>query len=288
MRSRAPVYLHGRVMSTAGSLGLVHQPGRPPEWLMGPAAGILNDLHGAQPTAGLQIVAISIDGVNGLTVGVLEPSRASDDLAQLPDDLEPDDPTNYGEGNWVPRSLTGPELLVLIADILQEDLAETAVAWGQARPPCPTIRTRQGPSSSTGKRGGSASATSKRCIASGKAKCPPTSRRRRHGARKVGGRASDSIDNHADQLECCIVANTIARRDVASGRKRSCEPRSRGSRLGGTSNPPLAHDNTDAARGTPSWYSLTLARGAKRRASSRLVAPSVRLPSTERPATVTP
>jgi hypothetical protein len=50
---------------------------------------------------------------------------------------DPDAPSHYGGGNWAPRSLTGPRLLVLIAAILQEDLAETEVAWGQARPPCP-------------------------------------------------------------------------------------------------------------------------------------------------------
>jgi hypothetical protein len=104
---------------------------------MGPAAGVLNDLHGAHPIAGLQVVGSPVEGLNGLTLGVLEPSRASGELAQLPDDLDPHEPTNYGGGNWVPRSLTGPGLLVLIADILQEDLAETEVAWGQARPPCP-------------------------------------------------------------------------------------------------------------------------------------------------------
>lgn len=55
------------------------------------------------------------------------------------DDLDPAAPTSYGGGNWVPRSLIGPELVVLVADILQEALAETAVAWGQARgePPGP-------------------------------------------------------------------------------------------------------------------------------------------------------
>jgi hypothetical protein len=104
---------------------------------MSPAAGVLTDLQGAQPIEELQIMARSVEGLNGLTLGILEPSRASGELAQLPDDLDPDEPTEYGGGNWVPRSLTGPTLLVLIADILQEDLAETDVAWGQARPPCP-------------------------------------------------------------------------------------------------------------------------------------------------------
>jgi hypothetical protein len=39
--------------------------------------------------------------------------------------------------------------------------------------------------------------TKRRCIASDKAKSPPGSSRHRHGERRVGGRASDGIDNHA-------------------------------------------------------------------------------------------
>jgi hypothetical protein len=42
-----------------------------------------------------------------------------------------------GRAIFVPRGLAGPELLVWVAQILQEDLAETEVAWAQARPPCP-------------------------------------------------------------------------------------------------------------------------------------------------------
>jgi hypothetical protein len=105
--------------------------------LLGPALAVLEDLQGPEPIAGLQVIAYPIADLNGLTLAVLEPSRTTGELAQLPDDLDPDqEPTTYG-GNWVPRFLTGPELLVLVAEILQEDLAETAVAWGQARPPCP-------------------------------------------------------------------------------------------------------------------------------------------------------
>jgi hypothetical protein len=58
-------------------------------------------------------------------------------LLQLPDDLDPDEPTTYGGGNWVPRSLSGEALLVHVAELLQEAFAETADGWGQARPPCP-------------------------------------------------------------------------------------------------------------------------------------------------------
>ena len=109
----------------------------PPPWLMEPASAVLDDLQAAEPIAGLQIVARSLAELNGLTLGVIEASAVTGELVPLSDDLDPNQPTDYGGGNWVPRSLTGPDLLVLIADILQEDLAETAVAWGHARPPCP-------------------------------------------------------------------------------------------------------------------------------------------------------
>jgi hypothetical protein len=70
---------------------------------MGPASAVLDDLQGALPIRGVRIVATVMDSdFNGLTLGLAEPSRTSGDLSQLPDDL-----------------------------------AETAVAWGQARPPCP-------------------------------------------------------------------------------------------------------------------------------------------------------
>ena len=35
------------------------------------------------------------------------------------------------------RNASGPVLMAWVAEILQDDLAETNVAWGQARPPCP-------------------------------------------------------------------------------------------------------------------------------------------------------
>jgi hypothetical protein len=104
---------------------------------MGAAGAVLDDLQGAHPIAGLQVIAAPIADLSGLTLGVVEQSRVHGELAQLPDELDPNEPTAYGGGNWVPRSLVGPELLVLVADILQEDLAETAIAWGEARPPCP-------------------------------------------------------------------------------------------------------------------------------------------------------
>jgi len=116
---------------------VVHDQGSPPEWLDEPACAVLEDLQGALPIVGLTVVATRIRGINGLSLGILESSRHEDALPHLVDDLDPDQETQSGGGNWVPRSLAGPELLVLVADILQEDLAETSQGWGQARPPCP-------------------------------------------------------------------------------------------------------------------------------------------------------
>jgi hypothetical protein len=115
----------------------VHHQGRPPGWLDEPACAVLRDLKGARPIVGLTAIATRIADMNGLSLGILESSSSERLLPQLVDDLDPTQDTQYGGGNWVPRSLAGPELLVLVADILQEDLAETREGWGQARPPCP-------------------------------------------------------------------------------------------------------------------------------------------------------
>ena len=114
--------------------------GKPPDWLDGPATAVVRDLQGARPIAGIAVVATRMDDVNGLSLGIAEALTLQEPLSQLPqldDDLNPDEPTKYGGGNWVPRSLTGPELLVLVADILQDELTGTYDGWGQARPPCP-------------------------------------------------------------------------------------------------------------------------------------------------------
>lgn len=114
--------------------------GQPPRWLEEPVAGVMADLQGALPIPGV-VAAVAIDDtLNGVSVAVIEPSRLAGPLPTLPeaDELKPEpveDPG--GGGNFVPRGLVGQELLAIVAEILQEDLAETEVAWGQARPPCP-------------------------------------------------------------------------------------------------------------------------------------------------------
>ncbi|MDA0171948.1 hypothetical protein OJ998_22800 [Solirubrobacter taibaiensis] len=115
----------------------MHPLGRPPDWLDAPAAAVLRDLQGAQPIAGISVVAYRAVDLNGLHLAIVVGPEVSEPLPQLEDDLDPGEPTEYGGGNWVPRTLTGPALLVLVADLLQEDLAETSAGWGQSRPPCP-------------------------------------------------------------------------------------------------------------------------------------------------------
>jgi hypothetical protein len=113
----------------------MHGRGKPPDWLDEPATAVLRDLLSAPPSLDVAVFAAAIPDLNGLTLGIVEGSAARD-LSPLDDDLDPDEPTEYGGGNWVPRSLTGPELLVLVADILQEAVAGTSAGWGQSRPPC--------------------------------------------------------------------------------------------------------------------------------------------------------
>jgi hypothetical protein len=127
----------------------VYAQGKPPEWLGGPAAAVLCDLQGAEPIAGIAVIATRSDGMNGLALGIVEPDMLTEPLPQLEDAIDDDD-LDLGEhrgsggggwvpggGHWVARTRSGPELLARVAEILQEDLAETEVGWGQARPPCP-------------------------------------------------------------------------------------------------------------------------------------------------------
>ena len=97
------------------------------------------DLQGALPIPGIVAAVALVDGLNGVSLGVIEPSQLAGPLPRLPeaDELKPEPAGIPGAGNFVPRGLVGPGLVARVAEILQEDLAETEVAWGQARPPCP-------------------------------------------------------------------------------------------------------------------------------------------------------
>ena len=88
-----------------------------PAWLRGAAYAVLADLQGADPVPELSLYAKPQEGLDGVVLGVFE--RGS------------------GGGRLVSRSLEPVELLVEVADILQDELAETAGGWGQSRPRCP-------------------------------------------------------------------------------------------------------------------------------------------------------
>jgi hypothetical protein len=119
--------------------------GIPPDWLGEPAAVVLRDLDAGVPVRGVSVIAMLIGFENGLCLGLVDTDQLTRPLAPLVDDLDPgsdarldpEEGLGSGGGNFIPRPLTGPGLLVRVAEILQEDLAETKQAWGQARPPCP-------------------------------------------------------------------------------------------------------------------------------------------------------
>ena len=112
--------------------------GQAPSWLAAPVRAVMADLHGALPIAGLVAAVALVDGLNGVSLFVIEPAMSMGPLPQLAEaeELDPEPTGTPGGGNFVPRGLAGPELVAWVAEILQEDLAETEVAWGQARPPC--------------------------------------------------------------------------------------------------------------------------------------------------------
>lgn len=113
--------------------------GQPPGWLEEPVAAVMADLHGALPISGIVAAVALVDGLNGVSLGVIESSQLVGPLPGLPeaDELKPEPTDIPGGGNFVPRGLVGPGLVARVAEILQEDLAESEVAWGEARPPCP-------------------------------------------------------------------------------------------------------------------------------------------------------
>ena len=113
--------------------------GRPPSWLEEPVDAVIADLQGALPIPDLAAAVATVDGVNGVSLMMIEPDRSIGPLPRIAEaeQLEAEPAGIPGSGNFVPRGLAGPELLVWVAEILQEDLAETRVGWGQARPPCP-------------------------------------------------------------------------------------------------------------------------------------------------------
>ena len=91
--------------------------GQPPRWLEEPVAGVIADLQGALPIAGI-VAAVAVDDtLDGVSLAVIEPRRLAGPLPTLPeaDELKPE-PVEHpgGGGNFVPRGLVGPRLLARV------------------------------------------------------------------------------------------------------------------------------------------------------------------------------
>lgn len=85
-----------------------------PEPLRGPAHAVLRDLEGPTPLNGIYL---TVEGSSALCLFEADGTGGG----QTPE----------------PQDSTDAALLVAIADVLQGELAERLVAWGEARPPCP-------------------------------------------------------------------------------------------------------------------------------------------------------
>ena len=74
--------------------------GQPPGWLEGAVVGVMADLQGASPIVGLVAAALLVDGMDGVSLAVIEPGRLTGPLPQLPepDELAPDPVGMPGEG----------------------------------------------------------------------------------------------------------------------------------------------------------------------------------------------
>jgi hypothetical protein len=84
-----------------------------------PARAVLADIQGDEPIPGLRLLATEVYPEE-LLLSVFEP-----------------DGTGGGGGSTV-RPTTDPlQMILTIAEILQDECAETSAGWGQARPACP-------------------------------------------------------------------------------------------------------------------------------------------------------
>jgi hypothetical protein len=79
---------------------------------------VFRDLQGRAPAKGLRLEIRPSDGDELVEIGLWE---------------------DGGGGTWItiPSGLPHPQEVVLTAEKLQDALAETRSAWGEARPPCP-------------------------------------------------------------------------------------------------------------------------------------------------------
>jgi hypothetical protein len=96
----------------------------PPAWLASVATAVMNDLQGDRPIPGLRVLVFLSDmGDAAVTFGV---------------GLFEADGTGGGAGHQpLSPTMSHTQLLLIVADVLQQACAETTGGWGQSRPPCP-------------------------------------------------------------------------------------------------------------------------------------------------------
>ena len=89
-----------------------------PLWLAAPARAVFADIQGDDPIPDLSLLAKRMDHPDAVVLGVFESDGT-------------------GGGRSVSRRVDPVDMLLAIAEILQDECSETSGGWGQARPPCP-------------------------------------------------------------------------------------------------------------------------------------------------------
>ena len=112
-----------------------------PEWLVVPVSSVLADIQGDDPIPYLRVLALEIEQSDGMLLGVFEP-----------------DGTGGGGSVGVGVSpLTDPlQMILTIAEVLQEECAETASGWGKHAHPARITPTQRVPPHTEAKPGGCA------------------------------------------------------------------------------------------------------------------------------------
>ena len=117
------------------------------------------DIQGDDPIPDLSLLAKRMDHPDAVVLGVFESDGT-------------------GGGRSVSRRVDPVDMLLAIAEILQDECSETSGGWGQARPPCPHHPHPAAPPPTTEKRGGFASGATSGCTGSAAARCSRPPRRR--------------------------------------------------------------------------------------------------------------
>jgi hypothetical protein len=89
-----------------------------PRWLAAPASAVFDDIQGGDPIPDLCLFAREMDHPDAVVLGVFESDGT-------------------GGGRSVGRLADPVEMILEIAEILQDEVAETRGGWGQARARCP-------------------------------------------------------------------------------------------------------------------------------------------------------